>query len=48
MKEYIKPRYIILMHSRPDELDPAARDLMPLHPNLIIFRDQMEKKLFAY
>jgi hypothetical protein len=48
MKEYIKPEYIILMHARPDELDSAAKVLMPLHPNLIIFRDQMEKKLFGY
>jgi L-ascorbate metabolism protein UlaG (beta-lactamase superfamily) len=48
MKEYIKPEHIILMHSPPDELDGAEKRLMPLHPNLIIFRDQMEKKLFAY
>lgn len=48
MKEYIKPEHIILMHSPPDELDGAERRLTPLHPNLIIFRDQMEKKLFAY
>ena len=48
MKEYIKPEHIILMHSPPEELDGAERRLMPLHPNLIIFRDQMEKKLFAY
>jgi pimeloyl-ACP methyl ester carboxylesterase/L-ascorbate metabolism protein UlaG (beta-lactamase superfamily) len=47
MKEYIKPAYIILMHSSPGELDDAARNLTPLYPNLIIFRESMEKKLFA-
>jgi L-ascorbate metabolism protein UlaG (beta-lactamase superfamily) len=48
MRECIKPEHIILMHSGPEELDDAAKNLTPLHPNLIIFRDQMEKKLFAY
>jgi ankyrin repeat protein/L-ascorbate metabolism protein UlaG (beta-lactamase superfamily) len=47
MREHIEPDYIILMHSGPDELDSAQNQLAPLHPNLIIFRDQMEKKLFA-
>lgn len=47
MKEHIKPERIILMHSQSNELDAAARQLMPLHPNLIIFREGMEKKLFA-
>jgi ankyrin repeat protein/L-ascorbate metabolism protein UlaG (beta-lactamase superfamily) len=48
MKEYIKPEHVILMHAGPDELDAAEVSLRPLHPNLIIFRDEMEKKLFAY
>jgi len=47
MREYVKPEYIILMHSRPNELDAAAKQLMPLHPNLLIFREQMDKRLFA-
>lgn len=47
MKEYIKPEHIILMHAQPEELDAAERILTPLHPNLIIFRDRMEKKLFV-
>ncbi|MCX5752825.1 MAG: hypothetical protein NTW97_04155 [Candidatus Krumholzibacteria bacterium] len=47
MKEYIKPAHIILMHAGPEELDNAERNLTPLHPNLIIFRESMEKKLFA-
>jgi|WetSurMetagenome_2_1015567.scaffolds.fasta_scaffold06246_2 ankyrin repeat protein/L-ascorbate metabolism protein UlaG (beta-lactamase superfamily) len=48
MKEYIKPEYIILMHSGADELDAAENDLTPIHPNLVIFRESMEKKLFAH
>ncbi len=47
MREYIKPEHIILMHSGPEELDSAENQLRPIHPNLIIFWDQMEKKLFA-
>jgi len=47
LKECIKPEYIILMHSLPEELDGAEKQLTPLHPNLVIFRDRMEKKLFA-
>ena len=48
MKEYVKPEYIILMHAHAGELDAAAKELMPLHPNLIIYREQLEKRLFAY
>jgi len=48
MKEYIKPQYIILMHSGPSELDDAARRLRPLYPNFIIYWDQLEKKVFGY
>lgn len=48
MKEYIKPQYIILMHSGPSELDDAERRLRPLYPNFIIYRDQLEKKVFGY
>jgi L-ascorbate metabolism protein UlaG (beta-lactamase superfamily) len=48
MKEYVKPEYIILMHAEAGELDAAAKQLMPLHPNLIIYREQLEKRLFAY
>ncbi len=45
MKEYIKPAHIILVHARPEELDSAESGLRPFHPNLIIFMDQMEKKV---
>jgi ankyrin repeat protein/L-ascorbate metabolism protein UlaG (beta-lactamase superfamily) len=48
MREHIKPRWIILMHSGPSELDDAAARLAPLHPNLLIFRDQLERRRFAY
>ena len=47
MSEYIDPQYIILMHLRADEVDPAWEELSPLYPNLIIFRGQLEKKIFA-
>jgi ankyrin repeat protein/L-ascorbate metabolism protein UlaG (beta-lactamase superfamily) len=48
MREHIKPRWIILMHAGPSELDDAAARLIPLHPNLLIFRDQLERRRFAY
>ena len=47
VSEYLDPQYIILMHLRPDEIDPAMEELAPLYPNLIVFRDQLEKKIFA-
>jgi ankyrin repeat protein/L-ascorbate metabolism protein UlaG (beta-lactamase superfamily) len=47
MSEYIDPQYIILMHLRADEVEPAWEELSPLYPNLIVFRDQLEKKIFA-
>ncbi len=46
LKNYIKPEYLILMHARPDEVDEAGKKLLPSHPNLILFHEQMEKKLF--
>jgi len=47
MKEYIKPEHIIIMHVRERELDQAAEQLLPLYPNIIIYRDQLEKRVFA-
>lgn len=47
LSEYIDPQYIILMHLRADEIDPAWEELSPMFPNLIVFRDQLEKKIFA-
>jgi ankyrin repeat protein len=46
LKDYVKPEYLILMHARPNELDAAAKDLLPLYPNLLLFREQLEKMLF--
>ncbi len=48
MRDLIKPDWIILMHAGPSELDDAAARLIPLHPNLLIFRDQLERRRFAY
>jgi ankyrin repeat protein/L-ascorbate metabolism protein UlaG (beta-lactamase superfamily) len=47
VREYIDPQYIILMHLRAEEVDPAWEELSPLYPNLIVFRNQLEKKIFA-
>lgn len=48
MKRYVKPEHIILMHAWEYELDTAAKQLMPLHANLLIYRDQLEKRIFAF
>jgi len=39
---------MILMHARQEEIDGAARTLAPLFPNLVAFREQMERMRFAY
>jgi L-ascorbate metabolism protein UlaG (beta-lactamase superfamily) len=46
MAEYIDPQYIVLMHLRPDEVRPAMEELSPMFPNLVVFYDQLEKKIF--
>jgi ankyrin repeat protein/L-ascorbate metabolism protein UlaG (beta-lactamase superfamily) len=48
MKELVKPEYIILMHAWEYELDTAAKQLMPLHANLLIYREQLEKRIFGF
>lgn len=48
MREHVKPRWIILMHAGPSELDDAAARFTPIHPNLLIFRDQLERRRFAH
>lgn len=48
IRELVKPRYLVLMHAQPGELDADARDLAPLHPNLLIFREQLERRRFAF
>jgi hypothetical protein len=47
MREYIDPEYVILMHLRSEEIDAAIEELSPLYPNLVVFREQLEKKVFA-
>jgi len=44
--EHIKPVYMILMHARPNEVEDAERTLAPSFPNLLLFHEQLEKKLF--
>jgi L-ascorbate metabolism protein UlaG (beta-lactamase superfamily) len=48
MRDLIKPEWIILMHAGPSELDDAAVRFTPVHPNLLIFRDQLERRRFAH
>ncbi len=47
MREYIDPEYIILMHVRESELGSASEELIRLYSNLLIFREQLEKKVFS-
>lgn len=47
MSEFIDPEYIVLMHIRNEEIDAAVAELSPLYPNLVVFREQLEKKVFA-
>lgn len=47
MREYIDPEYIIVMHLRDEEVDTAEEELAPLYPNTVVFRDQLEMKVFA-
>jgi ankyrin repeat protein/L-ascorbate metabolism protein UlaG (beta-lactamase superfamily) len=47
MSELIDPEYVVLMHLRDEEIDAAVAELSPLYPNLVVFREQLEKKVFA-
>ncbi len=47
MSEFINPEYVILMHIRDEETDAAIAELSPLYPNLVVFREPLEKKIFA-
>lgn len=47
MSEFIDPEYVILMHIRDEETDAAIAELSPLYPNLVVFREPLEKKIFA-
>ncbi len=46
LKNYLKPKLIILMHARESETDTFEKELKPDYPNLIIFKDSMQKKYF--
>lgn len=45
--QHIKPRAIILMHMRPEDVTRYLSKLGPTTPNLYGFREPMEKQLFA-
>lgn len=46
LENHIKPGLIILMHLRTGEIEKYEKKLMGIFPNLIIFKEPMEKKLF--
>jgi ankyrin repeat protein/L-ascorbate metabolism protein UlaG (beta-lactamase superfamily) len=46
LKDFIRPRKIILMHMRPNETGRYAAELGRAHDNLLVFHEPMEKKIF--
>lgn len=46
IEEVIKPQYIIVMHLRSGEVDPAHDALIGRYPNLIVFHDRLERRYF--
>lgn len=44
--EFIQPKQIVPMHMRPSEVGKYARDLNKLYPNINVFWECMEKKVF--
>ncbi len=44
--DFIQPKQIIPMHMRPNEIGRYSRDLNKLYPNINVFWESMEKKLF--
>ncbi len=46
VREHIRPREIVLMHLRPRDIDKYATDVKRHFPNIHVFRESMESKLF--
>jgi len=46
LENHIKPGLIILMHLRADEIEKYEKKLTGIFPNVIIFKEPMEKKFF--
>ena len=46
LREYIRPRKIILMHMRPNETDRYATELGQAFDNILVFHEPMQKKIF--
>jgi len=44
--DFIQPKQIVPMHMRPNEVGKYTRDLNKLYPNINVFWESMEKKLF--
>lgn len=45
-KEFIQPKQIVPMHMRPNEVGKYSGDLNKIYPNINVFWESMEKKLF--
>jgi len=47
LKNNIQPQIIIPMHMRAEVIDGYATELEQQYPNLAVFREPMEKKIFV-
>ena len=47
LTRHIRPRAVVLMHMRPGEPGRYLAELSPTTPNLYVFREPMEKQVFA-
>ena len=46
LSDHLRPRKIILMHMRPNEVDRYAQELGQDYDDLLVFHEPMEKKIF--
>ncbi len=46
IKDHIQPQIIIPMHIQPMEIEIASNEIKKLHPDVIIFKEPLEKKIF--
>ena len=46
LKDHIRPKKIILMHMRSNEVDRYYEELEKLYPNIVVFYEPMQKKVF--
>jgi hypothetical protein len=41
-----KPQYYIAMHIRPEQMESRSKEILKENPDVIIFKETMEKKVF--